>query len=94
MEEVGPEVVWVMREIGIDVSRAVSKQLTDDLRRRANLLVYLAAPEDMPSYMQKHKALLSYPVPDPSDMTHSAHIEMRERVKEVVYRVIEEVDGR
>jgi arsenate reductase len=45
---VHPEVVDVMRELGIDLATAVPRKLTDDLARKASLLVTMGCGEECP----------------------------------------------
>ncbi|MDG6945276.1 MAG: hypothetical protein JRM91_01225 [Nitrososphaerota archaeon] len=85
--EVRPEVVMT-RDVGIDVSDAVSKRLTEEMVRRADLIVYLGETEHVPSYLKKCRTLLPYGVQDHVSMTHAEHAETTERVQEVVSDVI------
>ena len=47
-DRVHPEVVEVMREVGIDLSAAQPTRLTDELARRAALLVTMGCGESCP----------------------------------------------
>jgi arsenate reductase len=62
-ERVHPEVVEVMREVGIDVSRAKPVLLTDELARRASLLVTMGCGESCPFVPGLERA--DWELPDP-----------------------------
>jgi arsenate reductase (thioredoxin) len=47
-ERVHPEVQAVMQELGIDLSRAKPKKLTEDLARNANLLITMGCGDKCP----------------------------------------------
>lgn len=77
-----------MRDIGIDVSDAVSKQLTEEMVARADLVVYLAEQENAPPYVGASGSTLFLSIPDPATMDHAEHVETRERVREAVSNVL------
>jgi arsenate reductase (thioredoxin) len=62
-ERVHPEVVAVMRELGIDLSRAQPQRLTSDLARDANLLITMGCGEECPVVPGARRE--DWPLPDP-----------------------------
>lgn len=62
-ERVHPEVVEVMQEVGIDLSREVPKFLSDELASSADLLVTMGCGEACPFVPGLRRA--DWPLPDP-----------------------------
>lgn len=65
-ERVHPEVVEVMREVGVDVSGARPTRLTDDLARGASLLVTMGCGESCPFVPGLER--LDWNLPDPKGL--------------------------
>jgi glycerol uptake facilitator-like aquaporin/protein-tyrosine-phosphatase len=80
------EVVEVMREIGIDVSSATPQKLTDDLARRASVLVTMGCGEACP-YVPGLRTV-DWALPDPKgqslDAVRAIRDEIHERVKSLL----------
>jgi arsenate reductase (thioredoxin) len=60
---VHPEVLEVMREVGIDLSDAKPKKLTDELARDAQLLITMGCGDQCP-YVPELR-IEDWPLPDP-----------------------------
>lgn len=83
-DRVHPEVVEAMRELGVDLSNARPRLLTDDLARTTDLLVTMGCGEACP-----HVPGLSrddWPLPDPKG-------EPPERVREIRDEIRVRVEG-
>ncbi len=65
-ERVHPEVVDVMREVGVDVSGARPTRLTDELARGASLLVTMGCGESCPFVPGLER--LDWNLPDPKGL--------------------------
>lgn len=65
-ERVHPEVVEVMREVGVDVSGARPTRLTDELARSASLLVTMGCGESCPFVPGLER--LDWSLPDPKGL--------------------------
>ena len=65
-DRVHPEVVEVMREVGVDVSGARPTRLTDDLARGASLLVTMGCGESCPFVPGLER--LDWNLPDPKGL--------------------------
>lgn len=65
-ERVHPEVVEVMREVGVDVSGARPTRLTDELARGASLLVTMGCGESCPFVPGLER--LDWNLPDPKGL--------------------------
>jgi arsenate reductase len=87
-ERVHPEVVEAMREVGLDLSRAVPRRLTDELARDAALLVTMGCGEACPAVPGLRRE--DWPVGDPKGQPPEAvrriRDEIRERVRALVVR--------
>ncbi len=83
---VHPEVIDVMREVGIDLSRAVPQRLTDELASRASLLVTMGCGEACPFVPGLERAdwNLEDPKGQPLERVRAVRDEVRERVAELV----------
>lgn len=83
---VHPEVVDVMREVGIDVSGAKPTLLTDDLARTASLLVTMGCGESCPLVPGLERADWELPDPkgQPVDTVRAIRDDIRTRVLALV----------
>ena len=78
---VHPEVVAVMREIGLDLAGATPRKLTDDLARQARVLVTMGCGDTCP--VVPGARVEDWPVQDPKGQP-----------PEVVRRIRDEIAGR
>lgn len=85
-ERVHPEVVEVMREVGIDLSREKPRKLTDDLARTATMLVTMGCGEECP--VVPGAAREDWPIDDPKgqplERVRAIRDEIRARVEQLV----------
>jgi protein-tyrosine-phosphatase len=83
---VHPEVVEVMREMGIDLSSSRPQRLTDDLARTASVLVTMGCGEACP--FVPNLKIIDWALPDPKGQSLQAVREIRDeihnRVKELI----------
>ena len=79
---VHPEVVEVMREIGIDLSAAKPQKLTDDLARSASVLVTMGCGETCP-YVPGLRTI-DWALPDPKGQSREAVRAIRDEIHERV----------
>jgi arsenate reductase len=79
---VHPEVVEVMREIGIDLSGAAPQLLTHELAERAQLLVTMGCEEDCPVVpgLRREDWPLADPKGQPIERVRAIRDEIRDRV--------------
>lgn len=86
-DHVHPEVVEVMREIGIDLSSARPRRLTDDLARAASVLVTMGCGEACP--FVPGLRIIDWALPDPKGQSVQAvraiRDEIHHRVKELIH---------
>ena len=85
-ERVHPEVVDVMREVGIDVSGNRPQKLTDDLARGASLLVTMGCGDECPYVpgLRRDDWPLADPKGRPIEEVRRIRDEVRERVAALV----------
>lgn len=85
-ERVHPEVIEVMRELGIDLSRNAPQRLTDDLARSASLLITMGCGDECPYVPGLERD--DWPFPDPKgrpiDEVRRIRDEIRDRVSALV----------
>ena len=82
-ERVHPEVVDVMREVGIDLSVQRPQKLTDQLARGASLLVTMGCGDECPYVpgLQRDDWPLEDPKGKPLDYVRRIRDEIRQRVE-------------
>jgi arsenate reductase len=87
-ERVHPEVVEAMREAGIDLSAARPRLLTQDLARRAQLLVTMGCGDECPLVpgLRREDWPLEDPKGQPAGRVREIRDEIRERVRSLVAR--------
>jgi arsenate reductase len=88
-ERVHPEVLDAMREVGIDLSSASPRLLTDDLARGVDLLVTMGCGEECPYVPGVERD--DWPLPDPKGRPVE---EVRAIRDEIRARVLALVDSR
>jgi arsenate reductase (thioredoxin) len=83
---VHPEVVDVMREVGIDVSRALPTLLTPELAAAANLLVTMGCGESCPFVpgLRRDDWRLPDPKGQPKDQVRRIRDAIRARVQRLI----------
>jgi arsenate reductase len=83
---VHPEVAEAMREIGIDLSSATPRLLTDDLARRVNLLITMGCGEECPYVPDVERDDWSLPDPKgrPLDEVRAIRDDIRTRVAALI----------
>ena len=85
-ERVHPEVVSVMREIGIGLSNAKPQLLTEDLARDANLLVTMGCGDQCP-FVPGLK-VEDWLLPDPKGKSLDEVRRIRDEIKERISKLI------
>ena len=85
-ERVHPEVVNVMREVGLDVSRNRPQRLTEELARGASLLITMGCGDECPFVpgLRRDDWALQDPKGLPLDEVRRIRDEIRERVAVLV----------
>jgi arsenate reductase len=89
-ESVHPEVVEVMREVGIDLSDARPKKLTPELAAGAQLLVTMGCGDDCPFVPGLRRD--DWPLPDPQGQPVERVREIRDEIKSSVVKLLETND--
>ena len=80
--KVHPEVLEVMREVGVDLSDRTPQKLTDDLARGAQLLITMGCGEQCPVVPGLQRD--DWPLEDPKGKAIARVREIRDDVKERV----------
>ena len=87
--EVNPAVVSAMREIGIDLTGAVPKPLTDEAARAADVVVTMGCGDACPVYPGKR--YLDWQLADPAGQGVDAVRPIRDEIEMRVRALIEEL---
>jgi arsenate reductase len=85
---VHPEVLSVMNEVGIDLSAAVPRKLTDELARGASLLITMGCGESCPVVpgLRREDWPLEDPKGQPLERVREIRDDVRARVEELIRR--------
>lgn len=79
-----PNIVAVMKEIGIDVSENMRNQLTPEILREADEVVVMAEKETIPDYLNQNKKAIFWKVADPKGQTLEFAREVRDQIQALV----------
>ncbi len=89
-DRVHPEVVEVMRELGIDLDGVQPTKLTDEQARRADVVVTMGCGDECP-YIPGRR-YLDWDLPDPAGRTLDEVREIRDDIERRVRALVEELD--
>ncbi len=85
-EQVHPEVVAVMKEIGIDVAKAKPRRLTEEVANRAHVLVTMGCGEACP--FVPGLRVIDWSLPDPKGQPMDAVRQIRDLIHEHVKNLL------
>jgi arsenate reductase len=88
-DRVHPEVVEVMREVGIDVSRRTPQRLTDELAGWADVVVTMGCGDECPFIPGKR--YLDWDLPDPTGRPLEEVREIRDDIDGLVEDLVTEL---
>ena len=88
--QVHPEVVEVMQELDIGVSRRTPQGLSDDLTRQADVIVTMGCGDECPYIPGKR--YIDWDLPDPKDRPVDEVRAMRDDIARRVEQLIAELD--
>jgi len=85
-ENLNPAVVEAMKEVGLDISKESPRRLTEEMGRRADVIVTMGCGDACPVYLGKRYEDWELDDPHGRDLNAVRVIrdEIRERVKELV----------
>lgn len=78
------EVVEAMKEIGVDMSENIRKQLTPQIANNYDKIIALCEPETMPEYMKNSQKLEIWDVEDAMEKPMDKVRKIRDQIKELV----------
>lgn len=90
-ERVHPEVVEVMRELGIDLSERQPRLLTRELAERADVVVTMGCGDECPVIPRKR--YIDWDLPDPKCRPLEEVRAIRDAIKLRVTALVRELDG-
>jgi arsenate reductase (thioredoxin) len=91
-EQLHPQVIEVMSEIGIDLSERVPRRLTTALAEGADIVVTMGCGEECPYIPGKR--YLDWDLPDPKDQPIEPVRATRDLIAQRVVGLLAELDGR
>ena len=87
---VHPQVIEVMREVGIDLAGRIPQRLTTDLAERADVVVTMGCGDQCPYIPGKR--YVDWELPDPQDLPIEAVRGIRDEISHLVRRLVQELD--
>ena len=90
--QVHPEVVEVMREIGIDLGDRTPQMLTAELAERADIVITMGCGDECPFIPGKR--YIDWELPDPAGQPIEAVRDLRDRIAALVSELLTDIDGR
>jgi protein-tyrosine-phosphatase len=90
-EHVHPEVVAVMRELGIDLAERTPRLLTRELAEQAEIVVTMGCGDDCPYIPGKR--YIDWDLPDPKGLPSDQVRAIRDKLAERVERLVDELDA-
>jgi protein-tyrosine-phosphatase len=91
-DHVHPEVVEVMREVGVDLAGRVPRKLTRDMAERADVVVTMGCGDECPYIPGKR--YLDWDLPDPKGRPLDEVRTTRDEIARRVAELVDELDGR
>ncbi len=89
-EQVHPQVVEALREVGIDVSDRVPQRLTDELAEGADVIVTMGCGDSCPYIPGKH--YIDWDLPDPKDQPLEIVRRTRDEIANRVQALVADLD--
>lgn len=87
--EINPSVVEAMAEVGIDVTKAIPKRLTDEMAREADVVVLMGCGDACPVYPGKR--YLDWDLPDPAGKAVEEVRPIRDEIDRRIGQLLEEL---
>jgi arsenate reductase len=87
--EINPSVVEAMAEVGIDVTKAIPKRLTDEMAWEADVVVLMGCGDACPVYSGKR--YLDWDLPDPAGKAVEEVRPIRDEIDRRVGQLLEEL---
>jgi protein-tyrosine-phosphatase len=87
--EINPSVVEAMAEVGIDVTKAIPKRLTDEMAREADVVVLMGCGDACPVYPGKR--YLDWDLPDPAGKAVEEVRPIRDEIDRRVGQLLEDL---
>jgi arsenate reductase (thioredoxin) len=88
-DEINPSVMAAMAEVGLDVTRAFPKRLTDAMARDADVVVLMGCGDACPVYPGKR--YLDWDLPDPAGRPVEEVRSIRDEIERRVRHLVEEL---
>ena len=89
-DKVHPEVIQVMKELGIDLSGKIPTRLTNELARQADLVVTMGCGDECPFIPGKR--YVEWDLPDPAKLPIDSVRSIRDEIGRRVRTLVAELD--
>ena len=92
VEEISEKVPRCMLEKGIDISKKLSNQLTEELVNQNDLIVWIAPEEKIPDYLNRKKLIL-WNIEDAGEKSHENWCEARDKIEKLVKSLVDNIEN-
>lgn len=75
-----PDVIEVMKEVGIDVSRSYRRQITEAMCQQADTII-LMTDKSLPTYLKNNPKVITWNIPDPRHLGLEVHRQTRDDIR-------------
>jgi len=82
-------VMIVMNEEGIDVSKYKREQLTEDMLENYDKVIVLLSPQECPDYLIKNPKTEIWDIEDAAGTGYDFHVKTRDQIKSRIKKLIE-----
>ncbi|OJI08004.1 MAG: hypothetical protein BK997_01755 [Candidatus Micrarchaeum sp. ARMAN-1] len=80
-----------MNDIGIDVSKKVSKPINKDKTDETDVIVSMVDRSKLPQYLQNSDKLILWTIEDPKNMDYEGHVKIRDMIYEKVKMLVKDL---
>ncbi|MBI5392692.1 low molecular weight phosphatase family protein [Candidatus Woesearchaeota archaeon] len=88
-------VIKCMAEESYDLSKNTPQQLTEETANTADKIIVITEKENLPIYLKNNPEIVSkivfWDIPDAKDKTYKFHCKIRDEIKELVEKLVEEI---
>lgn len=84
-------VIDCMKELGYDLSKNIRKQVTPEMAEEAEKIIMMDKQKDVPAFLKGSNKIIYWDVEDASGTSLDFHCQIRDQIKNLVEKLIEEI---
>jgi protein-tyrosine-phosphatase len=82
-------VIECLKEIGIDVSNSVIKKLTSEMVKNSDKIFIMVKSDTVPEFLKENSKVIYWDIEDPSGKTLENHRQTRDKIKELIEKILD-----